>query len=70
MAREPSRLQGILLAIVIASIVIFVADIIAVNIDGDALSWTLAVPVGMLLVPIVGIISFVMWFSERNARTL
>jgi hypothetical protein len=51
---------------------IVVADIIAVNIAGgdlSAVAWTLAVPVGLLLVPIVGIVSFVMWFSERRART-
>jgi hypothetical protein len=65
MATVPRRRQHVLLAIVIASIVILVADIIAVNID-SGLSWTLAVPVGMLLVPIVGIVSFVMWFSERR----
>ena len=71
MAKEASRRQRILLAIVIASIVIVVSDVIAVNIAGGDLSdvaWTLAVPVGLLLVPIVGIVSFVMWFSERRAH--
>jgi hypothetical protein len=53
--------------------VIVVADVIAANIAEDDLfdvvSWTLAVPVGLLLVPIVGIVSFVMWMSERRAHT-
>jgi len=73
MARVPSRRQRILLTIVIASIVIVVADVIAANIAEDDLfdvvSWILAVPVGLLLVPIVGIVSFVMWMSERRAHT-
>ena len=73
MARVPSRRQRVLLTIVIASIVIVVADVIAVNIAEDDLfdvvSWTLAVPVGLLLVPIVGIVSFVMWMSERRTHT-
>ena len=73
MARVPSRRQRVLLTIVIASIVIVVADVIAVNIAEDDLfdvvSWTLAVTVGLLLVPIVGIVSFVMWMSERTTHT-
>ena len=71
MAEVPNRRQRILLAIVIASIVIVAADVIALNIGDDLMevSWTLAVPVGLLLVPIVGLVSFVLWFSERTART-
>ena len=71
MASQGTGCQRILLAIVVACVVIVVGDIIAINLSGDDLfvAWTLAVPVGLLLVPIVGIVAFVIWFSGRGVRT-
>jgi len=71
MASQGTERQRILLTIVVACVVIVVADIIAINISGDDLfvAWTLAVPVGLLLVPLVGIVAFVIWFSGRGVRT-
>ena len=56
------------MAVVLLSVVIVVADIIALNVAGEVSSgwWLLAVPVGLLLVPAVGIVCLVLLIGQRR----
>ncbi len=65
------RQRRLLLLIVICAL-IFVADIVVLNLVGEVSSgwWLLAVPVGLLLVPIVGIVAFVLLLQDRRGARL
>lgn len=57
MPSEWSGHQRRLLAVIALAIIIVLGDIIALNVFGEVPSalWVLAVPVGLLVVPIVGV---------------
>ena len=50
------------------TVVIFLGDIIALNVMGEVPSalWILAVPVGLLIVPVVGVVCIVLLVAERR----
>jgi hypothetical protein len=54
--------------VVVLCALIFVADIVILNVVGEVSSawWTLAVPVGLLLVPIIGLVSLVLLVMDRR----
>jgi cytochrome bd-type quinol oxidase subunit 2 len=56
------------LAVVVLSAVIVVADIIALNVAGEVSSewWPLAVPVGLLLVPALGVVCLILLIRQRR----
>ena len=66
-SQSTERRRRLLLLIVICALV-FVADIVVLNVVGEVTSgwWPLAVPVGLLLVPIVGIVCFVLLLQDRR----
>ncbi len=65
------RQRRLLLLIVICALIL-VADIVVLNLVGEVSSgwWLLAVPVGLLLVPIVGIVAFVLLLQDRRSARL
>ena len=67
-AREWSKSQRSLLAVVVLSALVVLGDIIALNVAGEVSSewWVLAVPVGLLLVPLTGIVCLVRLLGERR----
>jgi hypothetical protein len=68
MPRQWSKPQRRLLTIVVLSVAVVVADIVAVNIAGEVPEawWVLAVPVGFLVVPTIGIVCLVRLLGERR----
>ena len=54
------------------TVVIVLGDIIALNIVGGVPSslWILAVPVGLLIVPVIGVVCIVLVAAERRKRPL
>ena len=66
-SRSIERQRRLLLLIMICALIL-VADIVVLNLVGEVSSgwWLLAVPVGLLLVPIVGIIAFVLLLEDRR----
>ena len=72
MAQPQSRRERLLLAVVVLSAVIVVADIIMLNVVGDDLPsgwWPVAVPVGLFLVPVVGAVCLVALLAERRGTS-
>jgi hypothetical protein len=68
MAQPWSQRERRLLAVILLSAVIVLADIIALNIAGEVSSgwWPLAVPVGLLLVPAVGVVCLILLIGQRR----
>lgn len=68
MVSDWSRGQHRLLAAITLAVVIFLGDIIALNVMGEVPSalWILAVPVGLLIVPVVGVVCTVLLAAERR----
>ena len=68
MAQPWSKRERRLLAVVVLSAVIVVADIIALNVGGEVSSgwWPLAVPVGLFLVPAVGLVCLILLIGQRR----
>ena len=68
MVREWSKSQRRLLTVVVLSALVFLGDIIALNVVGEVSSdwWELAVPVGLFLVPLTGIVCLVRLLGERR----
>lgn len=63
-----SKRQRRLLMVVVLSAVVVLGDIIALNVSGEVSSdwWIVAVPLGLLLVPVIGIVSLVGLIRERR----
>lgn len=61
MTPSPER-KRLLSTVAVVCTVIFVADIVILNVVGEVSSawWMLAVPVGLVLVPIIGLVSLVL----------
>jgi hypothetical protein len=61
------RERGLFVVVVLCAVAV-VGDIIALNVGGEVSSgwWIPAVPVGLLLVPIVGIVALVRLIGERK----
>jgi len=66
---SPER-QRRLLAVAIACAFVFVADIVMLNIVGEVSSglWLFAVPVALLLVPLIGLVALFMLLADRRGR--
>lgn len=64
---SPQRQQR-LLAVVIACAVIFVGDIVMLNVVGEMSDslWLFVVPIALLLVPIIGIVAFLRLLDSRR----
>ena len=56
------------MAAIMLTVVIFLGDIIALNVMGEVPSalWILAVPVGLLIVPVIGVVCIVLLVAERR----
>lgn len=63
-----STRQRRLLMVVVLSAIVVVGDIIALNVSGEVSSdwWIVAVPLGLLLVPVIGIVSLAVLVRERR----
>lgn len=68
MRSEWSGHQRRLLAVVALAIIIVLGDIIALNVFGEVSSalWILAVPVGFLVVPIIGVACAILLLADRR----
>lgn len=68
MLSEWSRRQRRLLAAIVLTVVIVLGDIIVLNVMGEVPSafWILAVPVGLLIVPVIGVVCSVLLVAERR----
>ena len=68
MAQQWSRRERLLLAIVVLTAVIVLADIIVLNVVGDLPSgwWPVAVPVGLFLVPVIGVVCMIALIDQRR----
>jgi hypothetical protein len=68
MEGEWSKGQRRLLTIAVLSAVIVIGDIIALNVAGEVSSawWVPAVPIGLLLVPVIGIVCLVKLVGQRR----
>ena len=58
---SPERRRRLFTVVVVCAL-IFVADIVILNVVGEVSSawWALAVPIGLVLVPIIGLVSLVL----------
>lgn len=63
-----SKRQRRVLTVIVLSAVVVLGDIIVLNVAGEVSSdwWIVAVPVGLLLVPVIGIVSLVALIRERR----
>ena len=68
MVSEWSPGQRRLLAAIVLTVAIVLGDIIALNVVGEVPSalWILAVPVGLLIVPVIGVVCTVLLVGERR----
>ncbi len=68
MAQQWSRRERLLLAVVVLTAVIVLADIIVLTVVGDLPSgwWPIAVPVGLLLVPVIGALCLIALIAQRR----
>ena len=68
MFSEWSRHQRRLLAVIALAISIVVGDIIALNVFGEVPSalWILAVPVALLIVPVIGVACAIRLLADRR----
>jgi hypothetical protein len=68
MAAEWSKGQRQLLTIAVLCAVILLGDIIALNVAGEVSSgwWVPAVPIGLLLVPLVGLACLAALVAQRR----
>lgn len=68
MAQRWSERERFLFAVVLLTAVIVVADIIALNVAGEVSSgwWFLVVPVGLVLVPAIGIACLIVLIGHRR----
>jgi uncharacterized membrane protein YgdD (TMEM256/DUF423 family) len=68
MPADSSERQSRLLIVVVVCVAVFVGDLLVLNIRGEVSDrwWPVAVPGGLLVVPVIGIASFVMLLSARR----
>jgi len=68
MPSEWSGHQRRLLAVIALAIIIVLGDIIVLNVFGEVPSalWILAVPVGLLVVPIIGVACVILLLADRR----
>ena len=72
MAKAWSRSERRLLVLVLVCAAVFVGDIILLNVAGELPGslWIFAVPVGLLLVPVAGLVCLVVLFTQRRRQPL
>lgn len=70
MASEWTQRERRLLAVVVVSAIVFVGDVVTLNVVGEVSAgwWVLAVPVGLLVVPLVGIVGLASLLMARRRR--
>jgi hypothetical protein len=70
--RPSGERQRRLLLLIVICVLVVVGDIVVLNLVGEVSSgwWLLAVPVGLLLVPILGIVALVLLVLDRRRAEL
>lgn len=72
MANDWGQSERRLLVFVLVCAAVFVGDIIVLNVAGELPSslWIFAVPVGLLLVPVAGVLSLIALVTQRRRQPL
>ena len=68
MSSEWTRYQRRLMVVTALAFVMVLADVVALNVVGEVSSavWLIAVPVGLLVVPIVGVVCALLLLADRR----